>query len=128
VPLLLAAFAIAHWPFWFTPSQYQPLPQYAAQREARSMIPPNASVLVGPQMLVGQFSSREKFMTNDRLQDDPARMFAFDWAYFDLNLAHVHPRLPRETIEAFMKNPSYELVYSKSNVLVFHRRDQGESR
>jgi uncharacterized membrane protein len=121
-PVLLAVFAIAHWPFWFAPSQYQPLPMYDAQRLAREIIPPDASVLVGPEMLVGPFSSRLKFTTNDRLNDDPRRMFEYDYAFFDLNYGGVSPPLSRETVVAFANNPDYELVFAEQNVYVFRRK------
>lgn len=128
IPVLLAIIAVAHWPFWFVPTQYRPLPHYPSQREARVMIPADAPVLVGPQMLVGQFSSREKFMTNDRLNDDPSKMFEYDWAYFDTNLANVHPRLPRETVDAYVNNPAFEMIFAKDGVLVFRRRVQDQRR
>lgn len=125
LPALVCAFAIAHWPFWLNPREYQPLPHYEAQKKARALVPAKASVLIGPQLMVGHFSDRLKFTTNDRVQNDPAKMFEYDWAYFDLNYPWYVPPVPRETVMAFVNNPDYEMVFSEKNVLVFRRRAQG---
>lgn len=122
VPLLLAVMAVAHWPFWLRPHEYRPTPFYEAQKKARRLIPPDASVLVGPQLMVGHFSSRLKFTTHDRLNDDPAKMFEYDWAYFDGNYPGYYPPLKRETVLAFANNPDYELVFAEQNIFVFRRR------
>lgn len=92
------------------------------------MIPPDASLLIGSEMLVGQFSCREKFTTNDRLGNDPQRMFAHDWAYFDLNYRCVYPPLPIDTVRAFANNPSYECVHSQQNVYVFRRKQSSSEK
>ncbi len=122
VPVLLAVMAVAHWPFWLEPGQFEPLPFYESQRAARDSVPPDASLLIGPEMLVGQFSNRLKFTTNDRVNDDPQQMFDYDYAYFDLNYRGVTPPLPVESVKAFADNPSYELVYSRQNIYVFRRK------
>jgi uncharacterized membrane protein len=122
VPLLLAVFAIAHWPFWFSPSQYGPLPQYGAQLRARALIPPDASVLVAPHRMSAHFSNRLKFNTNTHLNNDPQRMWRFDWAFIDMNYASMLPPIPKETLFAFANNPDYELVFREENVFVFRRR------
>jgi uncharacterized membrane protein len=125
LPALVCAFAIAHWPFWLNPREYRPLPHYEAQKQARELIPPAASVLIGPQLMVGHFSDRLKFTTNDRVNNDPQKMFEYDWAFFDLNYRGYSPPLPEETVRAFASNPDYELVFSEQNVLVFRRKDHG---
>jgi uncharacterized membrane protein len=125
VPVLLAVFAVSHWPFWFSSRHYQPTPWYDAQKRARDLIPPDAPVLVGPQLMVGHFSNRLKFTTHDRLNDDPVKMFEYDWAYFDGNYPGYYPPLKRETVLAFANNPDYELVFNEKNVFVFRRRGYG---
>lgn len=122
VPALCCAFALAHWPFWFNPREYQPTPMYDAQLRARQIIPDNASVLVGPQLMVGHFSNRLKFTTNDRVNDDPQKMFEYEYAYFDANYAGYAPPLPRATVMAFANNPEYELAFNEKNVFVFRRK------
>jgi len=121
-PALLCAFAIAHWPFWFAPREYQPLPQYEAQKRAREIIPTDASVLVGPQPLEGYFSSRLRIFGDDHARNDPKQMFQFDWVCFDMNYGFGLPQVPREMLIAFAQNPDYELVFSEMNVFVFHRK------
>lgn len=123
-PILLAVMAVAHWPFWFRPYEYRPTPFYEAQKRARQLIPPDASVLIGPQLMVGHFSNRLKFTTHDRVNDDPQKMFEYDWAYFDGNYPGYHPPLKPETVLAFANNPDYELVFAEQNIYVFRRRPQ----
>lgn len=125
VPALLAALAIAHWPFWFSPVHYRPLPHYETQLRARALVPADASLLVGPNLILGPFSSRMKFTANNLVNNDPARMFEYDWAYFDLNYPWYVPPVPRETVMAFANNPDYELVFQEKNVIVFRRRNYG---
>lgn len=121
LPAVLVVFALAHWPFWFAPSEYCPLPHYEAQRQARDLIPDDASLVVAPQLLIGQFSCRLKFTSHDRLNDDPKRMFAYDWAYFDMNYGSV----PVATVRAYGNNPDFECVYANKNVFVFRRKGSG---
>jgi len=125
LPALLAAMAIAHWPFWFSPNHYQPLPHYEAQLRARALVPPDASLIVGPNMILGPFSGRMSITANNLVNNDPQKMFQYDWAYFDMNYPWYVPPVPRETVAAFANNPDYELVFSEKNIFVFRRRDHG---
>jgi uncharacterized membrane protein len=122
VPALLAAMAIAHWPFWFSPAHYRPLPHYEAQVRARAIVPADASLIVGPNLILGPFSSRMKITANNLVNNNPEKMFEYDWAYFDMNYPWYVPPVPRETVMAFANNPDYELVFAEKNVFVFRRR------
>jgi hypothetical protein len=122
LPALLAVFALAHWPFWFVPAQYRPLPQYEAQRQARALIPPDASLLVSPVWLIGQFSCRMRFSSHSQLRDDPKLMFEYDWAYFDMNPVY-YDRVPAATLDAFRNNPDYQCVFADKGILLFRRKE-----
>jgi uncharacterized membrane protein len=122
LPALVCAFAIAHWTLWLKPDEYRPLPHYETQVRARQLIPPGASVLVGPNIIVGHFSDRLEFKSIDHVEHQPERMFQYQYAYFDLNY-HWYPfPVPPQTLQAFRDNPDYELIFDQDNVLVFRRR------
>jgi len=122
LPMLICVISIAHWPFWFHPQEYQPLPHYEAQVRARALIPPGVPVLYAPDREGAFFSDRSRFSNNIMVKDDPQQMFQYDWVYFDMNFARMYPPIPTSTLMAFANNPDYQCLFAESGIYVFRRK------
>ena len=122
LPMLICVMSVAHWPFWFYPYEYQPLPHYEDQVRARALIPRDAPVLYAPDREGAFFSNRLKFASNFMAKDDVQQMLRYDWVYLDMNFAQVYPPIPTTTLMAFAKNPDYQCLFAESGIYVFRRK------
>lgn len=122
LPMLICVMSIAHWPFWFSPYEYQPLPHYDTQVRARALIPAGVPVLYAPDREGAFFSDRSKFSNNIMVKDDPQQMFHYDWVYLDMNFARMYPPIPKSTLMAFANNPDYQCLFAERGIYVFQRK------
>jgi hypothetical protein len=122
LPMLICVMSIAHWPFWFSPREYQPLPHYDAQVRACALIPAGVPVLYAPDREGAFFSDRPKFSNNIMVKDDPQQMFHYDWVYLDMNFARMYPPIPTSRSMAFANNPDYQCLFAERGIYVFRRK------
>ncbi len=124
--VLLLCLSLSSWTLWLDVNDYRRPPQYAALREALSLVPPGVSVLAPQPALVHvanrwQFASLSHVLITER---DPEKLFKYKFVILDANERRPPWNVPPEVVNAYSTNPNYELIFNQQNVLVFRRRGE----
>ena len=126
---ILCACSLSSWWIWFSPEEYEKRPEHDALYRAFAQVPPQASLLMGPNQIMGHLSHRDVFSTPDRLVLVPEEMYKYNWVLFDMNFTTGSPYTPadmnvtKDVFMSFATNDLYAAVFDEQNVFVFRRRE-----